>query len=144
MCSGRVGSSFSTSGIRITNHEYNLPWWKHFKFYYTTPDDLLIKDELLKNKWPHDHHARILHLVCILYRAVLFKNAFSVCDINWWSLEDSGKDDRFIVVYKIANENEAITKPLRQSRNMHSSSFIITPCKIQQTQESFSPHMISD
>ena len=52
---------------------------------------------------------------------------------------------------RITNESVGITKTdrlkpplMRQSRNMHSSSFVISPCKTQQRQESFSPCTISD
>ena len=56
--------------------------------------------------------------------------------LNWRSLEDRRKDAWLVMIYKIANENVAITKldrrktPLRQSWNLHFLSFIF-------------PHMIS-
>jgi len=58
--------------------------------------------------------------------------------LNCRSLEDRRKDAWLVMIYKIANENVAITKkdrlkpPLRQSWNMHPLSFIIPPCKTQQ------------
>ena len=45
--------------------------------------------------------------------------------LNWRSLKGRGKDARLVMMYKVANENVAITKhdrlspPLRKSRNMH-------------------------
>ena len=64
--------------------------------------------------------------------------------LNWrcFKLEDGRKDARPVVVYKIVNENVVITKigrfkpPFTQLPNMHFSSFIITPCKTQQKQQS--------
>ena len=48
---------------------------------------------------------------------------------NWRSLKGRGKDARLVMIYKVANENVAITKhnmlnpPLRKSRNMHGVCF---------------------
>ena len=60
------------------------------------------------------------------------RNTSSVDDMlqrfSWRSLEDRRKDARLVIIYKIANENVDMTKkdrlkpPLRQSRNMHSTS----------------------
>ena len=82
------------------------------------------------------------------------RNTFSVGDMlqcfKWPSLQDGQKDTWLVMMYKIANKNVLITNTndleplLRKSRNMHSLSFIILPCKTQQRQKSFFPHMISD
>ena len=61
------------------------------------------------------------------------RNTSSIGD--WCSPQDKRKYARPVMKYKIANENVAISKqdrlkpPLRQSRSMHYSSFIIPPCK---------------
>ena len=53
------------------------------------------------------------------------------------SLEDRRKDARLGLIYKFGNENVDIAEqvrrkpPLRQSRNIRSSSFSIPPCKTQ-------------
>ena len=51
------------------------------------------------------------------------------------SLEDRRRDARLVMIYKFGNENVDIAKqgtpPLRQSRNIRSSSFSIPPCKTQ-------------
>ena len=66
---------------------------------------------------------------------------------NAWTgtvFEDRHNDSRLIMMYQIVNENILIIKrdrhkpPLIQSENIHSSSFIIPPCKTQQTNIRFS------
>jgi hypothetical protein len=57
---------------------------------------------------------------------------------------------RLVRIYKMSNEKLTTTKrqmymsPLRQPRHIRSSSFIISPCKTRQRQESFFSRTISD
>ena len=109
---------------------------------------------------PHNK-GEIDQLELVHHRAVRFatywqRNTSSAGDmlqhLNWRSLKDRRIYARLVMMYKIENENiylllrkDRLEPPLRQSRNMHFSSFIITPCKTQQRQESFVfPRTISD
>ena len=109
--------------------------------------------------WDPYNKGEIDKMKMVQCRAVRFvtnrqQNTFSVGDMlqcfKWPSLQDGQKDAWLVMMYKIANNNVLITntnelKPLlRKSRNIHSSSFIIPPCKIQQKQKLFFPRMISD
>ena len=63
--------------------------------------------------------------------------------LDWLSLEDRRKDAGLVMMYEITSENVVIAKtdrlkpPLRQLQNIHSSSFIIPPCKTRQRQALF-------